>query len=466
MSDSERQQLLDEIKKRDLLIDELSKRLDEQGKLIAELQNELEKWRRGHYVRPGGKISQKKKAAPPLEGRKPGQKKGHEGAGREAPEHVDRYVDVPAPEQCPDCASLLEPSDVGLHKVEELVPARVEVIGYRRHAGYCARCCKTVRASLPEGLGHNPKLGLNVQALIAQERAEFGLTLGQIKKMRERDGLRVTTGGIQQILHRSAQTLKPAMEQIQKGVRESKVAWGDETPWKIWGTVGYMWLVMTKELVFYKSAPTRAKIVLEEMLQGFSGKLHSDFYAVYLGMPNVENVLCWSHLLKKARQVAEREERGDRARRFYKRLQEIYVEACEAQKNLEGAEAEAAAEKLEAKLKELGEEKEYEKNEEVKKLQNRIVRERAGLMRFVKDKRLEGTNNASERELRMLAMMRHVSGGARSEEGGETMAALLSVAKTLKKQGREFMKVWKEARAAQFKQGPQPCLTPPSTPLN
>lgn len=460
MSDSDRlSRLEDELKKRDQLI-------LEQGKLISELRNELEKWRRGHYVRPGGKISQKKKAAPPLEARKPGQKKGHEGWGREAPVHVDRYVDVPAPEQCPNCANTLEPSDVGLHKVEELIPARMEVIGYRRHAGYCARCCQTVRAILPNGLGHNPKLGLNVQAAIAQERAEFGLTLGQIKQMRQRDGLRVTTGGIQQILHRSAQTLKPAMEQIQKGVRESKVAWGDETPWKIWGTVGYMWLVMTKELVFYKSAPTRAKTVLEEMLQGFSGKLHSDFYAVYLGMPNVENVLCWSHLLKKARQVAEREERGDRARRFHKRLQEIYVEACEAQKNLEGAEAEVAAEKLEAKLKELGEEKWYEKNKEVKTLQNRIVRERVGLMRFVKDKRLEGTNNASERELRMLAMMRHVSGGARSEEGGETMAALLSVAKTLKKQGREFMKVWKEARAAQFKQGAQPCLTPPSNPLN
>jgi transposase len=466
MSDSDLQQFKDKLKQLQSTIEEQSRRISDLEKSNAQLQNELEKWRRGHYVRPGGKISQKKKASPPLEARKPGQKKGHEGAGREAPAHVDRYVDVPAPEQCPNCASTLEPSDVGLHKVEELIPARVEVIGYRRHAGYCARCCQTVRAPLPEGLGHNPKLGLNVQATISQERSEFGLTLGQIKQLRQRDGLQVTTGGIQQILHRSADTLKPAMEQIQKGVRESKVAWGDETPWKIWGTIGYMWLVMTKELVFYKSAPTRAKTVLEEMLQGFSGKLHSDFYAVYLGMPNVENVLCWSHLLKKARQVAEREERGDRARRFHKKLQKIYVEACEAQKNQEGAEAEAAAEKLETKLKELGEEKEYEKNEEVKKLQNRIVREREGLMRFVRDKRLEGTNNASERELRMLAMMRHVSGGARSEEGGETMAALLSVAKTLKKQGREFRKVWKEARAAQFKQGAQPCLTPPSNPLN
>jgi hypothetical protein len=457
------QQLKDELQKRDQVISDQAKRIAELEDALTTFKDELEKWKRGHRIREGGKLSQKKKKlSKPLGARKPGRKKGHEGAGRQAPKHVDRYVDVPAPSVCPSCQSSTEPCDeAGLHKVEELIPARVEVIGYQRHASWCPCCKKKVRSPLPDGLGHNPKVGLVAQATITQDRAELGLTLGQIKKLRARDGLQITTGGIQQILHRSAEILKPAMEQIKEGVRQSTEAWADETPWRIWGTVGYMWLVMTQKLVYYESANTRAQEVIQEMLKGFTGRLHSDFYAVYFTLKVVQHVLCWSHLLRKAEQNAEREERGTRCARFHAGLQEIYREACEAQKK-EGA-VEAAKE-LQGKLEELGKDEELGRNKEVAKLQERVVLRGGDLLRFVEDERLEGTNNRAEREFRMLAMMRHVCGGAKSEEGGKTFAVLLSVFGTLCKQGRELLRVWLEARTAYYNQGPYPTITPPRPP--
>lgn len=454
------QQLQAELQKQNTALSERDKTISDLEKAVSDLKGELEKWKRGHRIREGGKLSQKKKKlSKPLHERKPGRKKGHEGAGRQAPKHVDRYVDVPAPSICPHCQSATESCDeAGLHKVEELVPAHVEVIGYQRQAGWCPSCKKKVRSPLPNGLGPNPKVGLVAQATITQDRTELGLTLGQIKKLRARDGLQITTGGIQQILHRSAEILKPGMEQIKAGVRASTEAWADETPWRIWGTTGYMWLVMTRELVYYESANTRAQEVIQEMLKGFTGRLHSDFYAVYFTMKLVQNVLCWSHLLRKAEQIAEREEKNTRGRRFHAALQELYIEACEAQKQ-EGA-VEAAKE-LQAKLVVLGQEAELGLNQEVKKLQNRVILRGEGLVRFVEDEKLEGTNNRAEREFRMLAMMRHVCGGAKSEAGGKTFAILLSVFGTLKKQGRELVGVWQEARKAYHKQGPFPTITPP-----
>ena len=63
-------------------------------------------------------------------------------------------------------------------------------------------------APLPDGLGANPKIGVRAQAEIVQTKTELGLTLGQTKKLFERQGLALSRGGIQQILHRSAEVLE------------------------------------------------------------------------------------------------------------------------------------------------------------------------------------------------------------------------------------------------------------------
>lgn len=167
MSDADRIRELEEaLRRRDALINDLKTQLEK-------LKDDLEAWKRGHRIRPGGKSSQKKKLAPePAEKKRPGRKAGHEGSGRKGPDHVDRFEDVFPPSSCPLCQGDIALSDdaPGLHKVEELVPAKTEVIGYRRHAGRCTQCGTQVRATLPSGLGPNPKLGLGAQAMLVDAK--------------------------------------------------------------------------------------------------------------------------------------------------------------------------------------------------------------------------------------------------------------------------------------------------------
>ena len=118
-------------------------RIAELERIVGELSKVIEAWKRGHRVRPGGKISQKPRDKRRATGRGPGRPEGHEGTSRPAPTSADRDVLVPVPETC-SCGGIIDPTgeEPGAHFVEELIPARKEVIRLRRCRGRC-RDCKT-----------------------------------------------------------------------------------------------------------------------------------------------------------------------------------------------------------------------------------------------------------------------------------------------------------------------------------
>ena len=89
------------------------------------------------------------------------------------------------------------------------------------------------------------------------------LTLGQTKKLFERQGLVLSRGGIQQILHRSAEILAAGHEQLKAEIPKAKVAWADESTHKVDGASGYLWLVMTPEVVLYEADRSRGQEVAQ-----------------------------------------------------------------------------------------------------------------------------------------------------------------------------------------------------------
>ena len=172
-------------------------RIAELERIVGELSKVIEAWKRGHRVRPGGKIAQKPRDKRRATGRGPGRPEGYEGTSRPAPTSADRDVPVPVPSRC-SCGGIIEPTEEepGEHFVEELIPARKEVIRFRRCRGRCRDCKAAVLAPLPGGLGPSPKLGVRAQAEIVQTKSELGLTLGQTKKLFERQGLTVSRAGL------------------------------------------------------------------------------------------------------------------------------------------------------------------------------------------------------------------------------------------------------------------------------
>ena len=440
-------ELEDALCERDVRIAAQAARIAELERLLAELQSALEAWKRGHRVPPGGKLAQKKKRRARATGRPPGRPAGHAGAGRPGPGAPTEWVEIPSPTVCPFCRGGVVPTAQTPfeQRVEELVPAHVKVVGYRRHHGQCTQCERTVQAPLPDGLGDNPKLGVQTQAAIVATKTELGLTLGQTQKLFATQGLAVSRGGIQQILHRAADVLAPGLVQIQAAIVGSEVAWADESAHKVAGESGYLWLVMIESAVLFTADRSRGQEVAQRLLAGFTGTLHSDFYAVYWTLAGVDHAPCWGHLCREARQLAERTEHLGTLE-FSVRLSALYVRGVHAQAH--PATTDRTVQRLEADLLELAEDRGLGNHADVARLQDRIAEHLDDLLAFVTNPALEATNHRAEREFRPHAMARHRSGGARSERGAQTYATNVSIVRTLQLQGLSYADVLRRARIA------------------
>lgn len=452
MSDAERIRELEEaLRQREARIAELEREVTDKAKVI-------EAWKRGHRVRPGGKLAQKRPDSRKASGRGPGRPQGHAGAGRLAPRRIDREVRVAAATDCPHCEGAVEPSDEepGAQLVEELIPGRLEVVCYRRGKGRCRDCRVSVLAPLPDGLGANPKIGVRAQAEIVQTKTDLGLTLGQTQKLFARQGLVLSRGGLQQILHRGAAILAPGTAQIRAEIPKASVAWADESSHKVAGRSGYLWLVMTRHVVLYEADRSRGQEVAQRLLAGFTGTLHSDFYAVYWTLPGVAHAPCWGHLCRSARQAAERAPEAAGPTAFHDGLSGLYRRAVAGQ----GRPATAArnARAIKGDLKALANDVALARDADVARLQKRVLRHLDEFVAFVTNPALEGTNNRAEREFRPHAQARHRSGGARSDRGAKTYATNLSVVRTVHLNGGDFVETFMKARVAFHGGGEFPSL--------
>jgi transposase len=64
---------------------------------------------------------------------------------------------------------------------------------------------------------------------------------------------------------------------------------------------------------------------------------------------------------------------------------------------------------------------------------NRIDSNFDGIVAFVTNPQIPADNNASERDIRPLAVFRKVTGGTRSENGSRSLAHWMSLTQTLRK---------------------------------
>lgn len=439
------------------------RRIAELERTVADLTKVIEAWKRGHRVRPGGKLAQKAREKAQTKGRGPGRPKGHAGSSRPAPTAADRDVLVPAPPRC-SCGGLVDPTDEapGEQFVEELIPARTEVVCYRRCKGRCRDCQAPVMAPLPDGLGANPKIGVRAQAEIVQSKTDLGLTLGQTRKLFARQGLVLSRGGLQQILHRSAEVLAPGHEALKAEIPKAAVAWADESTHKVDGSSGYLWLVMTPDVVVYEADRSRGQEVAQRLFAGFTGTLHSDFYAVYWTLDGITHAVCWGHLCRPARQLVEREPESAEALTFHDRLSGLYARSVAAQQRPATAARNARA--IQGDLKSLAKDEALATNAGVAKLQRRILRHLPEFVTFITNPSLEGTNNRAEREFRPHAIARHRSGGARSDAGAQTYATNLSVVRTVHRHDGDFLDTFRKARIAFHRGGDFPKLFPGHAP--
>lgn len=186
-------------------------RIAELEKKIADLERIIEEWKRGHRARSKRRSTRQASAVR----KKPGRKKGHAGAQRKGPGKVDRREEFWL-KCCEACTGGLKATgNSSEQKIEEVIPAKVEVVGLMTYEYECRSCGKLQWSKLPPKYGPAPLLGPSVLAMIVSLRYELRLSFHQVAwHMTKVVGLRITASGVYQMLARAARRTAPVTAEI------------------------------------------------------------------------------------------------------------------------------------------------------------------------------------------------------------------------------------------------------------
>ncbi len=374
-------------------------------------------------------------ATQPTKKRKPRSHSFHRP--RQSPTQVVTH----APPTCSRCGRPL--SGGWLHRVREVLElplAPVEVIHHHflaRHCGICQRR-EVASADLSETVVGQSRLGVGLMSLIAYLdtvcRMPVRLIQGLLVNLY---GLEVSTGEICEVLQTVALKGSGLYEQWQKQLQTSEVVHADETGWRENGRNGYVWSFSTPSLRWFTDHQGRSGEVARTVLgTDFTGVLVSDFYSGYHWYRG-RHQYCWVHLLRDLHKLTEQHPHHAEGAAFAAEVKAIYHQAKEYSHPNRFVRGQQRRQFQKALLAVADAYEGLSGPHRV--LAERIQRHIWGLFVFVEYPQVPSDNNAAERSVRPLVVVRKVSGGSRSPTGSKTIAILLSLFGTWQVRGEDLL---------------------------
>ena len=400
----------------------------------ARLRKEIEEWKRGFRERGKRRCSRpegKSGSAP----KKPGRKAGHLGATRPVPEQIDGTVEHPAPISCECGGATVATDEAESVVVQDIPPVRVQNIRHVAPIRCCGRCGKRVAAKLPGAAPSGSsvakvQLGPNVLAFALDLRFERHVPLRGISSLLDTwFGLKVSAGGLSHLFDRWGIRSAASRQEILNRIRSSSVVGADETGLRQNGVSGWAWILRTNEASYFRIELSRAEWVIASMLgDSFEGILCSDFYSVYTSHHDWIHAYCSAHTIREAKKIAELSPCPP-TQEFRDRLRALYRKGEEAQ-----ASGDLTARRgIRIQMGRLIADSVLARHPEVARLQARLHQHFHGVLTFLDHPDVPADNNATERDIRALAVHRKVTGGTRSPRGSQTLAHWMTISQTLKK---------------------------------
>lgn len=432
--------------------------LTEQNRVLRERVAHLEQENaelRGSPLAPPPQATPEHKPATPQRAKKVRKQRAPEhNRGRLTLEWANRW-ETHAAEQCPRCGTPLTDGWIQRRvQVIDLPPvAPLEITEHRIIRRQCPACGKRV---LPPPVGVEAgrigrcRFGPRLIAAIATMGTVERLPGRVIQERLQRDyDLTISHGAIVGLLHRMARMGHPVYDQLQQDVRASPVVNADETSWRENGQRTTVWTTSTSQVIYVHHGRRTNEEIDGILGADFAGTIVADCYAAYDHFAGPKQ-RCWAHLVRELDTLLHEHADNTETVAWVEGIRWIYREARQARPAHEeggGYQAvrarEQRARQYESLLlllcpKQLDPQKPYAP------LAARLRTHLAELFTFVRDPRVEATNNAAERSLRPLVIARKVSGGTRSGAGSTTRMILYSLAATARIQGKDPTAVYQQ----------------------
>jgi transposase len=424
----------------------LERRIAELEQRVAQLEQLLEKATRAQK-RQAAPFSKGTPAQDPKKpGRKPGDNYGPK-AHRPLPEQKpDEIIDVPLPEQCPECGGQTEEHHVD-RQFQVEIPRQPIVRRFDIHVGRCRRCGRRLQPRHPLQTSNvtgaaASQLGPDLQALIAMMKDKYGLSYGDIQGLLDEAlGISVSRGGAAQVVLRVAERHEPAYERILQIVRHSDIVYPDETGWKIAGWLQWLWVFVTPTATLCVIRPSRGHDVPEEILGAeYDGRMIHDGWSPYDFFKKATHQQCLEHLRRRAEELLERATRG--AVRFPRKVKELLGDALALRDRRDSGVISphgltVVRGRLEKRLDRLL--KWNLSHHGNRKFQKHMAGHSDEILTFLYEPDIEATNWPAEQAVRPLVVNRKVFGGNRTPAGGHAQEILGSVFATLAKRALDTL---------------------------
>ena len=425
----------------------LARRVEELEAQVRQLTAQLQEVLRANKRQAAPFSKGPPKDPPATPGRKAGENYGPK-AHREIPRRKpDEIIDVPLPDQCPDCGGqITEEGQARQFQME--IPRRPILRRFDIHIGHCRGCGKRILPLHPlqtsDALGAAAsQLGPDAQAAIVHLNKQAGLSHGKIAAFFwDLFGIRVTPSGVCQAMQRAARRCEPIYQQILASVPQSPWIVPDETGWRIGGRLAWMHGFVTPVATVYHIAVGRGYEVAEPIIGAkYAGTMIHDGWSPYDRFIFASHQQCLAHLRRRCKELLETAVGG--AARFPRQVRNLLGDALALRDRRDNGELSAhgllcAVGRLESRRNRML----YwtKANPENERLAKHLAKHNNQLFTFLKVPGIDATNYRAEQAMRPAAVNRKVWGGNRTPAGAHAQSVLMTTLATCRQQLRDSLR--------------------------
>jgi transposase len=371
------------------------------------------------------------------------------------------------PAECASCHAEL-PREAGPDDPEpkrfqtiELPPITVDVTEYQAHARTCPCCGEVTQATIPAAIRAH-SVGPRLTATLSYLTGCHGISKRGVEEIAETVfGAPIALGTVANLEQEVSAALAAAHQEALAAVRQADVKFADETSWKLWGKLCWLWAAATANVAVFVIHAQRSAVGLAALLgEEIDGILHSDRWNVYLQVPAERRQLCWAHLKRDFQKVVDcggpSEFVGHRGLRIVKELfaaWHAFQEGKVTRRKLQ-----TMIEPLQRRLTKALMEGAFGDDARVAKFCDNVLTLESALWTFVTKKGVEPTNNYMERLLRRAVLWRRRSFGSNSKTGCRFVERILTVVQTCRLHAKNTLEFLCDAVRAHRNGLSCPCL--------
>lgn len=398
-------------------------------------------------------------SANPLHAAKPVHKKKTKrprGAQADHPPHLKQWLPADrvthredfVPTQCAHCHAALParpgPDDPEPKRFQcvELPPLTLEVSEYQAHARTCLCCGQVTHATIPADIRAH-SVGPRLTGTLSYLTGAHGLSKRGVEEIADVVfGADLALGTVCNLEQEVSAALAPAHQQALDAVRQADVKFADETSWKLWGKLCWLWAAATSNIVVFVIHAKRSALGLAALLgEEIQGMVHSDRWHVYWQIPEECRQVCWAHLKRDFQKIVDGGGPSIRVGRRGLRLVKDVFAAWHAfeQGQVTRRKLQRLIAPLERRMNHVLIEGAFGDDARVARFCDNVLALESALWTFVTHEGVQPTNNHIERLLRLAVLWRRHSFGCNSAAGCRFVERILTVVQTRRLHGQNAL---------------------------